>query len=148
MPTTPSPDAGPDQPEVILNLWYIYDNTGICYALRAKAYVATGTDEEKLELLRTLSLTDWRIAPIYPIPERHVVVTEFGEKPGLYYLGSSGGLNDLLGLFEEAIQEVQKGFPADCKLEIPMAPITCLTPLYLHDDHTMEVRPSDVKRRT
>ena len=34
--------------EVIMNLWYVRDGEGIIYSLRAKAYVAVGSDEEKL----------------------------------------------------------------------------------------------------
>ncbi len=36
--------------EVILNLWYVRDEEGIIYSLRAKAYVADGSDEEKIKL--------------------------------------------------------------------------------------------------
>ena len=33
--------------EIILNLWYVIDDDGLIYSLRARCYVHSGTDEEK-----------------------------------------------------------------------------------------------------
>ena len=56
-------------PEIIINLWYVHDEEGIIYSLRARAYVGKGTDEEKLALLRECAEIDYLIAQPYPIPE-------------------------------------------------------------------------------
>ena len=39
--------------EIILNLWYVIDDEGLIYSLRARCYVHSGTDEEKLAFLRS-----------------------------------------------------------------------------------------------
>lgn len=39
-----------DNREIILNIWYVTDEEGIIYSLRAKAYISEGTDEEKIAL--------------------------------------------------------------------------------------------------
>ncbi len=51
-----------EEPEIVLNLWYIIDEgTGYAYSLLGRAYAMTGTDSEKLERLRQLALTDYLI---------------------------------------------------------------------------------------
>jgi hypothetical protein len=48
------------EPEIVLNLWYVIDKgTGYAYCLLGRAYAMTGTDEEKLALLRELASTDY-----------------------------------------------------------------------------------------
>lgn len=54
--------------EIILNLWYV-TNRIVISSLRAKAYVASGSDDEKLRFLRMRANHDFREAQIYPIPE-------------------------------------------------------------------------------
>jgi hypothetical protein len=67
--------------EIILNLWYIHDDTGIIYSLRARAYVGTGTDDEKLTMLDRLANVDYLIARPFPIPERfHIEIEEDGKR--------------------------------------------------------------------
>ena len=56
--------------EIILNLWYVHDNNGFIYSLRARCYVGSGADDEKLTLLRRFAQTDYLIAQPFPIPER------------------------------------------------------------------------------
>ena len=57
------------KPEIILNLWYVYDDLGFIYHLRARCYVRSGSDEEKLEFLRRCAETDYMIAQVFPIPD-------------------------------------------------------------------------------
>lgn len=54
--------------EIILNLWYV-TNRVIISSLRAKMYVASGSDDEKLRFLRTRANHDFRDAQVHPIPE-------------------------------------------------------------------------------
>jgi hypothetical protein len=63
--------------ELILNLWYVYDDTGLVYSLRARCYVGSGDDEEKLALLRHFAQIDYLIAQPFPVPERfHTTIVE------------------------------------------------------------------------
>ena len=44
--------------EIIVNLWYV-TNRVVISSLRAKSYVASGGDDEKLRFLRTRANHDW-----------------------------------------------------------------------------------------
>lgn len=44
--------------EIILNLRYVHDDNGFIYSLRARCYVGSGADDEKLALLRRFAQTD------------------------------------------------------------------------------------------
>jgi hypothetical protein len=59
-----------DNPEIVVNLWYLFDELGIIYSLRARADIVSGADEEKLALLRKFSETDYLIAQPFPVPKR------------------------------------------------------------------------------
>ncbi len=66
-----------DTQEVIVNLWYVMDEQGVIYSLRAKAYVVSGSDDSKLQFLRDRANTDYLIAQPFTIPERfHVQIGE------------------------------------------------------------------------
>lgn len=54
--------------EIILNLWYVSNGLFIS-SLRAKTYIASGSDEEKLEFLRIRANDDFRAAKEFPVPE-------------------------------------------------------------------------------
>lgn len=130
-----------DSLEIILNLWYIYDDTGMCFGLRARAYIATGTEREKLDLLHLLAGSDWRSATVYPIPKQFCVVRPDGViLEGLFDLRAAGAIGGMITLFEPAIRQIQAELPRDCRLTIPNDPLTCLTPLYMNDDSSMEAR--------
>jgi hypothetical protein len=47
-----------DQPEIVLNLWYVLATPGTIYSLQARMYVGYGSDSEKLGLLRRFAPTD------------------------------------------------------------------------------------------
>jgi hypothetical protein len=59
-----------NNPEIIVNLWYVMDERGLIYSLRARCYVGEGTMADKLKLLRRFARTDYLIAQPSPIPER------------------------------------------------------------------------------
>jgi hypothetical protein len=56
-------------PEIIFNLWYVQDERGFIYSLRARAYIASGPESEKLTFLRTHADADYLIAKPFPVPE-------------------------------------------------------------------------------
>jgi len=60
-----------EEPEVILNLWYVYDDLGFIYSLRGRTYLGYGTDEEKLKFLHQHATKDYLIAKSFPLLERY-----------------------------------------------------------------------------
>jgi len=128
-------------PELVINFWQIYDNTGICYAVRAKVYAMRGSNEEKLAALKALAWEDWRTAAMYDVPERFHLVLPDGKKMRAVHLGGLNTTFTLADLFTDAMDALPATLPADCILEIPYAPLVVMTPLYFSDDGTMEARP-------
>lgn len=57
-----------DEGEVILNLWYETDGS-IISSLRSKAYVASGSDQEKLTFLQRRANTDFAEARVHGVPD-------------------------------------------------------------------------------
>jgi hypothetical protein len=135
-----------DEPEIILNLWYVFDDRGVIYSLRARAYVQSGSDEEKLRFLQRCAETDYLIARPFPVPERcyTIVVAGTSEKRMPYMLTQAleihGGSMTAADLFEEAFKEIEKDFPASTKLSIPVDPLICITGLYADDDGNLQPR--------
>ena len=129
--------------EIILNLWFLHHNTGTIYSLRARVYVAYGSDEEKLAMLKRFAATDYLIAQPFAIPERfHMTVVEGGVRQRLpvahgSYLAEIGGVERL---FEDVYVEMEKQLPAQTKLSIGEKPLVCVTPLFA--DASGEIHPT------
>jgi len=129
------------QHEIILNLWYVIDDMGVIYALRARAYIGTGSDEEKMALLQQYALVDYLIARIFPIPSKfHIDGQPIYHKAGLDLMSSPAEL------FEEAIQALQRDLPSQTPLDIPTKPLVCVTPLMGDDDGNIRPQFSDIER--
>jgi hypothetical protein len=129
-----------DEPEIILNLWYVFDDQGVIYSLRARAYVQSGSDEEKLRFLQRFARTDYLIARPFPVPERcyTTVITDTRAKKMPFMvtqaLETHGGPVTAADLFEEAFREIEKDLPATTHLSIPKDPLVCLTGLLADAD--------------
>ena len=126
--------------EIILNLWYVYDDLGMIYSLRARSYVRSGTDEEKLEFLRSLAETDYMVAQLFPVPERfHTTFVEGEEERKMPVVGrdSLGPLGGEQILFEDAFQQLEKELPATTKLSIGRDPMVCITPLLADENNEL-----------
>ena len=118
-------------PEIILNLWYVMDDLGMIYSLRARCYVQSSSDEEKLAFLRGFAETDYFIAQPFPIPERlHTTIIE-GDERRKMAVADHAALEVLGGAksFQEVFQEMDKQLPAQTKLSIGQDPLVCITPL-------------------
>ena len=117
------------EPEIILNLWYVCDDLGFIYSLRARAYIGMGSDEEKLAFLKKFSMIDYLIARIFTIPTQF----QINGKPLCHkeFLVAMGGL---IALFDEAIQAIQNDLPSQTSLNVPARPLVCMTPLLGDDD--------------
>jgi hypothetical protein len=140
--------ASADQLEIILNLWYVYDDPGGIYSLRARAYLASGSDEERLEMLRRLAPLDYLIAQPFPVPERfHTTILEGGEETRMAVavcaLLNQGLYGPPLALFEDAVQQIEKQLPAQTRLSVGTCPLVCITPLYA--DANEELHPKTEK---
>ena len=72
-----------NEPEIILKLWYIGDEMGMIYSLRARAYVGTGSDGEKLAFLCSRAALDYLVAQPFPIPDRfHITLVDGWKEEG------------------------------------------------------------------
>ena len=127
--------------EVVLNLWYVEDEQGVIYSLRAKAYCCRGSDEEKLAFLQERSLLDYLIAGPFEIPSRfHIAVGSGAEEKRLPVAHSSmiQTLDSPIALFEDAIQVLEEGMPVQSEISIPSDPLVCTTALRQGDDGTLQ----------
>jgi hypothetical protein len=118
------------EPEIVLNLWFVQDSDGVIFSLRARAYVAFGSDDEKAEMLRRFAGIDYLIARPFPIPEAfHVLLAESHTRMPVAYRQALDLMNGPLDIFEEAIQALNNGIPAQTELEVPHSPLVCITTL-------------------
>ena len=126
--------------EIILNLWYVIDDLNLIYSLRARSYIHSGTDEEKLTFLRSAAETDYLVAQSFEIPERfHTTITnEHGtdKLPVASYAGIRASVPFVM-LFEDAILEMEKQVPKQTRLTIGQNPIVCMTPLLGDEEGNM-----------
>jgi hypothetical protein len=127
-----------DHPEIILNLWYVHDDMGAIYSLRARAYVGYGTDEEKLALLKRFATTDYLIAQPFPVPERFQMT--LGKRLGVAHASYLPAIGGVERLFEDVFVELEKQLPAQTKLSIGQKPLLCVTPLFGDDDGNIYLR--------
>src|SRR5438874_2011785 len=98
--------------EIVLNLWYVTDETGAIYSLRAHPYVAVGTEDEKLKFLRSRAELDYLIAAPFPVPERfHVNVKGIGSrgptrKLAITVVSALDEIGGIGALFEDVFKEL------------------------------------------
>jgi len=131
--------------EVIVNLWYVRDEDGTMYSLRAKAYVCAGSDEQKLEFLQQRSSLDYLIADPFEIPRRFHIQIGSGRDPKVMPVAHVSMLETLdspIALFEEALKVIESRFPAQSQLGIPQDPLVCTTPLMQNKKGVIEPRVS------
>jgi len=126
--------------EIILNLWLVIDDEGLIYSLRARCYVHSGSDEEKLAFLQRVAGTDYLVAQSFEIPERfHTTVHNEHGSDKLPVATCSGirATVPFATLFEDAIQEMEKQVSKQTKLRIGQQPIVCMNPLLGDEDGNM-----------
>lgn len=114
--------------EIIINLWYVYDDLGLIYSLRARTYIRSGSEEEKLKYLQEHALTDYLIAKPFSIPEPYHNIID-GVKTPVFPVKLFNVFNYRMELFEDAIIELEKDLPIQTKYSIPKEPLVCITPL-------------------
>jgi len=135
--------------EIILNLWYVIDDEGLIYSLRARCYVHSGTDEEKLAFLRSLAETDYLIAQPFPIPEAFHLAMDYGDRQEKLPVATYQGLRmtgHFPALFESVYDAMQGQLPAQTKRSIGQSPLVCITPLRGDEDGNMRPLAEDPER--
>jgi hypothetical protein len=115
--------------EVMFNLWFVHGGDGIIYSLRVRAYLALGTEDQSLKLLRHLASTDYLIARPFSIPESFHVSLNSGEKMPVASTAVLNTLDTPIAIFEDAIKQMEKDFPAQSNVAVPAHPLVCVTPL-------------------
>jgi hypothetical protein len=128
-----------NQPEICLNLWYVRDEEGFIYSLRARAYFLEGSDDDKLRELQRLSLVDYLIAKAFPIPQRYQL-----DKTGVFVVRGLQILPTKTALFEDAIQFLQSEMPFQTPFDIPDKPLVCITPLIGDDDGNISLKIDEI----
>jgi hypothetical protein len=117
-----------NEPEITLNFWYVSDDLGIIYSLRARAYMGLGSEKEKLEDLRKHAAVDYLIAKAFPIPVRF----RTNGQPILHRAALA--VINPIELFEDAIKFLQSELPSQTPQDIPASPLACFTWLLGDDD--------------
>ncbi|MEK6301618.1 MAG: hypothetical protein AABO41_12920 [Acidobacteriota bacterium] len=139
-----------NSPEIMFSLWYVHGGDGLIYSLRARAYVCTGNEEEDLAFLQRLAPTDYLIAKPFSIPEPfHIRQAVMGEAEDeilpVAHVSvvtrnavALGLVDSRIAIFEEAIKQLGKEFPAQSRLRVPENPLVCITPLVGDEDGNIE----------
>lgn len=131
------------EPEVILNLWYVFDELGFINKLLGRMYIGFGKDEDKLNFLHNFCCTDYLIANSYQIPERYW--TNFVEFPDrdnrlpLIHLNNVPHLGGFMVLFEDVFQDLNSQLDIDFNLSISKQPLVCITPLRIDKDGAISI---------
>ncbi len=132
--------------EITFNFWFLIDEAvGFAYALMGRAYLLTGSDDEKLKVLHALAPTDYLLATKYRVPENFSVIDPAGNvrkrlvDPGLVMVQANVAI-----ICEEVIRELEKIFPPKITWEdgemrsepmlAPQAPLMVCTGLLEHED--------------
>jgi hypothetical protein len=129
--------------EVGVCLWYVRDQEGIIYSLRAKAYVLVGSDDEKLKFLENRAQFDYLVAEAFDVPTRFHVKVSAGRRTKRMPVGHVSLLDALetsITLFEDAIRTLEDRFPAQSDILVPKDPLVCTTPLMQNSKGVIEPR--------
>ena len=140
--------------EITLNLWYIYDDNGLIYGLLVRPYVDRGPDEEKLGRLHSLAESDFWVARFFDLPKRFCTAVHTSDPATGQSATDSVPVfplsvyNELepLGLFEDAIKELEADLPHICRLKVPANPVVCVTPLFMDDSGNLTPKFKGQKR--
>jgi hypothetical protein len=127
--------------EVILNLWYV-SNTIAITSLRARPYVASGSDDDKLSFLRMRANHDFRGAETYPVPEHMKVNVTFvgGPKDIPETKACLQKTLDTLGGYPALFRDVLSNVPSHGHYFDPARPMVCITGLVEGADGQLSAR--------
>jgi hypothetical protein len=127
-----------DTAEIVANLWYVMDDQGFIYSLRIKLYVCEGSEDDKLEFLKSRAFRDYLVARPFSVPKRFS--TRFHARDGnetkypVVHHDNAVALAGIDQLFFDGLDEMQKDLPAQTKLTIPESPLIKVTALVNEGD--------------
>lgn len=130
-------DIRSEEQEIIANLWYVMDEDGYIYSLRARLYIAEGREENKLKMLLGLAEKDYLIAKPFPVPKDLKTIVLEPEGEYTFPVIHINIVKDLGGpeiLFEEAYDILESELPIQTELIIPEDPLVVITPLQSDDN--------------
>jgi len=130
-----------DEGEVILNLWYV-TNGFIISSLRSKAYVASGTDEEKLTFLRKRANSDFTNAQLHAVPDSLKAEVKLVGESGSASVGRecTHQMLDMLGGYMALFRDVVKATPSHGFRFDQSQAMMCITGLVKGPDGELSVR--------
>lgn len=138
--------------EVCLNLWcYVDEPSGYIYLVSGRAYVLTGTKEEKLAALRRLSVDAPGLVETWPVPPVCSVAWRGATIPGVVAPRMLPKTHeDLFGPVLEALRSRPPICPSGAntagktlKLTLPNTPLCLTSCVMVHEDERLEVQPFD-----
>lgn len=140
--------------ELVANLWPVIDlRTGIIQRFYARAYAMDATEEVVGATLRALSLTDFRAARMFVIPESIRIVSARGTIAGAIDSRGFQALSE--SIVSEALRELERELPGAFGLDVsrggdgtpvphaarfPASPYVCITWLMEAPDGTLTPR--------
>jgi hypothetical protein len=132
--------------DLAVNLWaYIDDGTGMVYAISGRAYALTGSDEEKLAVLRKLAATDYRTAKRQGLPKRFTVTDGQQTREGMTHPRVIR--DNVADVYESVFRSIESELPPIPDFvtgrhrpqRIPQEPLFLLT--FLREDDEGNVTP-------
>lgn len=132
-----------DESELCCNLWAIFDSgTEVIHRLAGKSYALQGTDEDKLSVLRKLSVFDYQTAETIKLPERFSLIGPEGQvKKGVtrihaFYDQNSVLFNELFVHIEGQLPptiDFSHNVPKALPQKLPSDPL-CISTLIIEDE--------------
>jgi hypothetical protein len=96
-------------PELVANVWPVVDAaTGTVQRFMMRAYALEAPDDIISQTLRALARSDFRMAQVFAIPERFVLVSSHGRLNGCVTIGAFQ--EHRASIIEPALEELEKGF--------------------------------------
>lgn len=126
---------------IICNLWYVTNRT-IISSLRAKAYVASGSDDEKLQFLRKRANHDFHDAQVHPIPEDLKADVHFVDGSTEVAAGKAcaHATLEFMGGYPALFREILQNTPKTSFRFDPRQAMMCITCLEKGHDGKLSVR--------
>jgi hypothetical protein len=133
--------VNPAQPELIFNLWYVHNDRGIILCLIIREYIVSGTDQEKLNILKERGKYDWICSRIFDVPEKYHVTSFTPEGTKIVPFSHTLLLEQTKkgrGLFDEALETIKGWYRIYNNILIHEDSPYYVTPLIIdHENRTL-----------
>lgn len=127
--------------EVILNLWYVTDGYVIS-SLRSKAYIASGTDQEKLSFLQKRANSDFPDAEVHPVPDSMKAEIKLVGESGIASVGRecTHQMLEMMGGYLALFRDVVEAIPSHGFRFDTSQAMMCITGLVKGTDGALAVQ--------